>query len=287
MTKGLPGSGKSTWAKRLMAERAKILEKGVTMPYKRINKDDLRAMLDDGLWSHENEKMVLDIRDQLVTLALQNGLSAIVDDTNLHPKHEQQLRGIAKRFKAEFIVQDFTGVPLEVCIARDLQRINSVGEQAIKRMHRNFLAERPKPRAWDHSKPEVILCDVDGTLALFGDKNPFKRDFENDAINVPVLEIVKAVKKGRDCGVFVLSGRSDEFEEVTATWLKDYGVPYDGLFMRAKSDVRKDFIIKKEIFDREIAPYYNVLFVLDDRNQVVDLWRSLGLTCMQVAPGDF
>jgi hypothetical protein len=57
--------------------------------------------------------------------------------------------------------------------------------------------------------------------------------------------------------------------------------------MRETGDRRKDSIIKKEIFDRHIRDVYNIEFVLDDRNQVVELWRSLGLTCLQVADGDF
>lgn len=50
---------------------------------------------------------------------------------------------------------------------------------------------------------------------------------------------------------------------------------------------RKDVVIKRELFDRYIRDNYQVLFVLDDRNQVVDMWRELGLKCLQVAPGDF
>jgi len=57
--------------------------------------------------------------------------------------------------------------------------------------------------------------------------------------------------------------------------------------MRPTGDNRKDAIVKREIFDREIRDRYRILFVLDDRNQVVDMWRELGLTCLQVAPGDF
>jgi hypothetical protein len=59
------------------------------------------------------------------------------------------------------------------------------------------------------------------------------------------------------------------------------------LIMRATGDMRKDSIIKQELLEREIVPNSFVDFVLDDRNQVVDMWRSLGLTCLQVDYGDF
>lgn len=57
--------------------------------------------------------------------------------------------------------------------------------------------------------------------------------------------------------------------------------------MRKSGDMRKDSIVKREMFDEHIRGRYNVNFVLDDRNQVVELWRSMGLTCLQVADGDF
>ena len=46
-------------------------------------------------------------------------------------------------------------------------------------------------------------------------------------------------------------------------------------------------IVKKEILDRDILPRWDVLFAIDDRQQVVDMWRANGVTCLQCAPGDF
>ena len=67
---------------------------------------------------------------------------------------------------------------------------------------------------------------------------------------------------------------------------KNY-IEYDLLAMRKAGDTRKDSIIKKEMFEEYVEDKYKILFVLDDRNQVVEFWRSLGLTCLQVAEGDF
>src|SRR5260221_10788884 len=100
MTKGLSGSGKSTWARE-------------QSEFKRINKDDLRKMLDGGKWTKFNEEFIIQARNYLVESALRDRFNVIVDDTNLHPKHEIQLRQIAKAHEAEFIVQDFTDVPIE------------------------------------------------------------------------------------------------------------------------------------------------------------------------------
>jgi hypothetical protein len=57
--------------------------------------------------------------------------------------------------------------------------------------------------------------------------------------------------------------------------------------MRKHNDFRKDAIVKKEIYEEKIADHHDVLCVFDDRQLVVEMWRELGLTCMQVAPGDF
>lgn len=107
---------------------------------KRVCKDDLREMLDGGVWSEENEEHILMVRDSLVSSLLAQGLDVIVDDTNLHPKHERRLGEIAEDYRASFQVGDFTYVPVDECIRRDAQRERSVGADVIRRMHERFLA---------------------------------------------------------------------------------------------------------------------------------------------------
>ena len=107
---------------------------------KRVCKDDLREMLDGGVWSEENEERILLARDSLVSSLLAQGLDVIVDDTNLHPKHERRLREIARDCRASFQVGDCTYVPVDECIRRDAERERSVGADVIRRMHERFLA---------------------------------------------------------------------------------------------------------------------------------------------------
>jgi hypothetical protein len=59
------------------------------------------------------------------------------------------------------------------------------------------------------------------------------------------------------------------------------------IYMRPSGDRRPDFVVKKEIYARDIEPRHNVWFVLDDRSSVVKMWREIGLTCLQVAEGDY
>ena len=82
----------------------------------------------------------------------------------------------------------------------------------------------------------------------------------------------------------IMSGREDFCKEMSIAWLKKHIQLRDDevkLLMRKTGDHRKDCIIKKELFDREIKDKYYVEFAIDDRNQVCELWRSMGLTCLQ------
>ena len=139
MTRGLPGAGKSTWAE------AQVLERPAGEVV-RLTKDSLRAMLHAGRWQGDRtERQVLAARDGLVHVFLARGVDVIVDDTNLHPRHERRLRQLAEEHEADFAVQDFTGVPLATCIERDRQRPRSVGAGVIRTMYHQFLAEPVDP----------------------------------------------------------------------------------------------------------------------------------------------
>ena len=93
--------------------------------------------------------------------------------------------------------------------------------------------------------------------------------------------------------VLIVSGRDDTCKEVTEKWLQDNHIPYDEIHMRDTNAVDEDGkklddrVIKKDIYDKWIKNRYNVRFVLDDRNRVVEMWRSLGLKVLQVGEGDF
>ena len=275
--KGLPASGKSTYARQLIDS-----EPG---RWKRINKDDLRAMLDNGRWSKVNEQLVLKFRDLMIVESLEKGFHVIVDDTNLHTKHEDNIRLMVKG-TAEVEVK-FFDTPIEECIERDRKRANGVGEKVIRDMHRQFLAEQPPKYVHQDGLPFAVICDIDGTLADISGRGPYDTTkYHEDKLNQTIKNIFDAISENIPIKVIV-SGRDEEFREVTENWLRANGVKYNYLFMRSAGDVRKDFVVKREIFENAIRPSFNVYCVLDDRNQVVEMWRSLGLTVLQVADGNF
>ncbi len=275
IVKGLPASGKSTWAKQLIDARPGM--------YKRVSKDDLRAMLDSGHWSKNNEKFILKVRNALILLGLQEGYHILVDDTNLLSKHEQAIRELVKGL-AVVEIKDFTDVPLETCIERDRHRPNYVGEQVIRRMYRDFLAPPLPVIASVQGGGAAIIVDLDGTLALLDGRNPYDASLcEGDLLNEPVASIV------RQCPSIVLlvSGRKEEHRPQTERWLQKHGIVYFALWMRATEDSRSDVLVKQDIHEQYIKGQYNIDFVLDDRASVVRFWRSIGLTVLQVAEGDF
>lgn len=277
LTRGLPASGKTTWAR---------LQQKKDPNFVLVNKDELRAMLHSSVHSKGREEFVLSTRDFIVEKALSEGHDVIVHDTNFAGKHSLRLGELAKKHKAELLVEDFSGVPLEECIRRDSGRPNAVGAAVIKKMWRDYLKPIPPVIRHNPALPDAILCDIDGTIALFGHKNPYDRDFTQDEVNVPIVSILRTWE-GRDVSIVLVSGRKETAKEKTSAWIDKYSVPCDALFMRKADDNRKDVIVKQEIYEAEIKGKYNVLFVLDDRDQVVEFWRSQGLTCLQVAPGDF
>lgn len=275
-TIGLPASGKSTWAKAKVDKSPNGI--------KRVNKDELRAMLDNSYFSKGNEKFVLNIQDQIIKAALEEGKHVIVDNTHLAPKHEARIRELIKGLAVLEIV-DFRHVDLETCIKRDLQRFNSVGEKVIRDMYNQFIAppRSPKP-VHKPDLPDAIICDLDGTLALIGDRSPYDgASCEKDFVNEPVRSILQTSGKA----IVFVSGREDKSRPQTLAWLEKHGICFDALHMRKSGDMRKDSIIKREIYDEFILDKFNVAFVLDDRDQVVKVWRDLGLTCLQVDYGDF
>lgn len=141
ITRGLPGSGKSTYARAWIAENP-------TGRF-RVNRDSLRAMGHDSTHikpsntSAGTERAIIAARNALVVTLLRHGIDVIVDDTNLPERAVDELRRLADRAAATIEVVDFRHVPVEVCIERDSLREGRerVGEQVIRDMYGAHLAK--------------------------------------------------------------------------------------------------------------------------------------------------
>lgn len=298
MTRGIPGSGKSAWAKTMVETP--------DSKWKRINKDDLRSMLNAGTYSSKHEKGVLVARNAMIRAFLEDGYSVIVDDTNIQSIHIQSVyHVISQEFPhVEFEVMDFD-VSLRDCIARDaLRTVGHVGKDVIYRMYgqytsidklewMNMVIPSIEHHVNEPHLPSVIIVDIDGTVADRVDRNPFEwNKVGNDLPKKDILFILEQAALDPNTTLVFMSGRDGSCYDETKLWLKQNlsETAYNTctLFMRANNDMRKDYIVKRELYETHIRGKYNVLAVFDDRDQVVHMWRKqLGLTCLQVNYGKF
>lgn len=261
-------------------------------------------MANSGIWGKHNEQVILDARDAIVRSAFVYGFNTvIIDDTNLHPKHLERMKQIAKELKREIIVEEkFFEISPEEAIKRDLKRPNSVGAEVIWRMYHQFISPKPEflPQApqvveYNYKLPDCIICDLDGTLAWFKfpdgvqTRSPFDASQcdKTDKIHTEVKRIVD-MYHSQGVSIILFSGRSAAYHKPTERFLKANEVPYKGLFMRAEKDQRNDRLVKREMWEKYVKDKFNVRLVLDDRDQVVDMWRNeLGFNTFQVANGNF
>lgn len=144
---------------------------------------------------------------------------------------------------------------------------------------------------------KAIIVDVDGTVA-----NCEHRRFHLDTNNWPgffgamaddgvfehTIEVINAMR-AQGYKVLIVTARPDEndYMQVTKDWLAVNGITYDGFYMRQGGDYRKDNIVKQEILGRIWADGFEPVMAFDDRDQVVKMWREMGIPCLQVNEGDF
>lgn len=273
--KGLPASGKSTFARNLVKTEPNWV---------RVNKDDLRAMLHDSFWSKQNEKYIISVRDNLVRHALANNKNVVVDDTNFYKPHEYDLKLISDEFEVDFEVMEFD-TSLEECIRRDEKRKPSVGKEVIINMWKKYL----KPLPYEAPKGVDTLgyiFDIDGTLALNNGHRGF-HDYDKVFDDTPNYPIIAMAHTLYDAGykILIVSGRKDSCRKDTERWLKKYGVKYEELFMRKTGDNRNDAVVKKEIFENEIRQNYLPMGIYDDRPRVIRMWKELGLFVFDCGDG--
>jgi predicted kinase len=288
LTRGLPASGKTSWSKEFV--------KNSNGNAKRVNKDDLREMIDAGVYSKPNEQQILAARDALVSMWLVKDVeTVIVDDTNFEDKHIEAMNHIAaagstsndRDITVEY--KDFLDVSLDVCLERDSLRAKPVGEKVIKSMHQRYILPTIKEVPAVNKKGNAIIVDLDGTYCHRCDRQWFDYSkVDQDALDVTVDGIVNAYAK-MGYTILIVSGRegTEECRSKTLSWLDKHKVPYYDLMMRKQGDFRRDSIVKEEIYNNYIKDKFDVEFVLDDRKSVCEKWREMGLKCLQVAEGNF
>lgn len=155
-------------------------------------------------------------------------------------------------------------------------------------------------------KKDVVIFDLDGTLALIDDRRALatkdngKMDWDVffdpanislDLPNHPVIQMAQTLDK-QGFTIVIFSGRSKATKDATAKWLDDNKVPFNVMKMRPTGHpwaFMPDDKLKKHWLDNIFSGDQKdrILCIFDDRTKVVNMWRDNGLTCFQVAPGDF
>lgn len=278
---GPPGSGKSTIARKQKATYINQDSQG---------KDHLR----------------------LFNLALMNKEDIVVDRMGFDKL--QRARYIDPAKAAGYDV-DITVLvaPRKVCMERVLARKDheTIKDAVAANSAINlFFAKYDKPTSEEGNvsflathtveRRPAIICDLDGTMCNidhrlhFVKKNVegrkpnwagFNRAIKDDTINGWCAEIIRHFSGDHE--IVYASGRDETTREASEKVLKDNGLWFGHLFMRSAGDHRPDNIIKEIILDFDILPQFEPKFVIDDRQQVVDMWRKRGFVCLQCAKGDF
>lgn len=278
--RGLPASGKSTEADRLLKNEGNAV---------RINKDLLRTMLHFDKFTGKNEGQTRDAARLLAKHFLENETNVIIDDTNLNPATNQSWVALAKEVKAKIQYIDCTNVPVEECINRDQAREKKVGKHVIQKMAMQRL---------DYMKGEqVVICDLDGTLCDTDHRTHFvtqtPKDWKgffgaiaDDPVRIGVLNLLLA-HEHRGAKIIFVSARPEKYREVTEAWLEKAFRGYKlgtALIMREDNDSRPDTEVKTDIYEKYLKNM-SILRVFDDRPSVIRMWREKGLDVVDVGKG--
>ena len=139
---------------------------------------------------------------------------------------------------------------------------------------------------------EIVIFDIDGTLADISErvhhirKNPknwnaFVAGMAQDKAVHSMIRLCNLLYAG-GLRIILCSGRNEKNRPETVAWLEKQGIPYHELLLRKDEDFRSDAIVKREILQG--MDKSKILFVVEDRSRVVEMWRSEGLTCPRCFP---
>lgn len=290
---GISGSGKSTWAADFIQENPN---------YIRVNRDSIRQQItssDSRFLNPELEILVTKIQDEQIRVILGNGYNLIIDNTHLKEKY---INEIVKSFNHLADIE-LKVIPTSIETAKsnvnfrdnieikDLKYIDQQYDSYCKLplTKKEFLFYPKKEiisYIYTSGLQECIICDLDGTLSLYDSnvKSAYDRDFENDTVNLPISSYLEEVAMWKDnednqsTKIIFFSGRNAKFRDKTIQFIKK-AIGWDTeftLIMREEKDMRRDSIVKLEMFDTHIRDKFNVLAVFDDRLQVIEeCWNPL------------
>lgn len=300
LTRGAPASGKSTWAKQEISRDP--------LNWLRINNDDLRATFNGSVFSGDYEKLIRETRNFLIKEGIRRGLNIILDNVNASSRNWDDVVKLAKDANKNIqVLEKLFYVELDELLERNAKREGAarVPDDIVKKFWKDLggkqfkfsnakveiFTQRAKavdrviePMKQDESLPRAVIFDNDGTISLIhSGRSPY--DASTCDLDAPHPHVIECMKLYYNAGYKILfvSGREDKDRAPTERFYKKYfpEVQYE-LFMRATNDLRKDVIIKEEIFLNQIKPKYFVAGWFDDRLQVSKWVYESGLPLFRV-----
>lgn len=310
LTRGIQGSGKSTWAKSWVAENP---DKRI-----RINFDDLRNMF--GPYNIQDwkkrENIIKQILRPMMFSAMEQQYDIVIDNMNLSDTSVNRIVNIMDEYNNEhkfnldtpytYQFKDFF-IDVNVCIERDKMRVNPIGEKIIKQTWRQYrhkilsIANNKIVDSFIPMNPELpncIIADMDSTICFNVTGRPFYGDNAHvgmleDVPNYGVINIIKSYlrTKGGDDKVFIITGREKTKEIEQATW--EYVEHYIGdhpdihILFRPEKNYIPGNEMKLQLLKEHILDKYNILYAIDDSKKIVELYRQLGILTLQPIDGQF
>lgn len=294
LTRGLPASGKSSWARAWVSADPSSRA--------RVNRDDIRFQLYGSYWGDGvDEQVVSKVEEAMVKAAVDAGKDVVIDATHLAARYITRWR----KLYPNLTVESFEA-PIEELVERDWDRRlrgeRGVSGDVIVDMAKRYqikadgalpaLPEAPEVFQWKKATrsnylASAFIVDIDGTLANHsGVRSPYDTSrYHLDTPHLDVLETVAALQL-LDYEMIAVSGRDAAFRDVTLEWLDKHGFTPNYLFMRPEGDTRNDAIVKHELYFDNIDGKFDVVGVFDDRGRVLRMWREIGLTTFAVGDTD-
>lgn len=302
--RGFSGSGKSARAREIAAASGAVV----------VNRDLLRLQLLGSYWTGDktDEDRVTIAEEAQVKALLKSGVSVVCDSTHLNPRYLRKWARVATRFGATFEVVD-VHADIAECKKRVFERWErNAGSDLVRYLDPKVVDDQAKrfpvekwptitadppfvvePAKPNPALPKAIISDLDGTLFRMNGRSPYDYSRVGEDSIDPIIRGIVNRYHTDGYTVLLVSGRDDSCYPQTLCSLLANDVWYDKLLMRPVEAVDghggklPDFQVKYDLFNEFIRDQFDVQFVLDDRRQVIDMWRALGLKVLDVAGNEF
>ena len=261
-------------------------------PYVIVNRDSLREGRGE-YWIPDQEDYISDMEEYAVRSAIKRNLIPIIDATNLNPKTIEKWENLTKELNCEIEYKKFY-ISFKEALERDSKRERSVGKKVLIKFYtKYFYDEYVKEVGYDNrkinrgnEKPNCVVVDIDGTTMLHNGRLPFDWDkISTDVVDPRMRKLIYTLDS--DVKIIFITGRPESVREATTDSIDaKFWLNFE-IIMRPTNDNRSGEIVKKELWEKYVEPYYNTLCVFEDSNKCVDMWRDLGLLTCQVANGDY